>query len=78
MLCLAVPAEQLNQRTAYIDASPLYGTTAEETAGLRTMVDGEYVYVPGLVREHMASWLFDSRADENVQWILLSAGSSYD
>ncbi|XP_071090965.1 salivary peroxidase/catechol oxidase-like [Haliotis cracherodii] len=38
--CTGVPAEQLNQRTAYIDASPLYGTTAEEAAGLRAMVDG--------------------------------------
>ncbi|XP_046556440.1 peroxidase-like protein [Haliotis rubra] len=38
--CTGVPAEQINQQTAYIDASQVYGPTAEETAQLRTMVDG--------------------------------------
>ncbi|XP_046556439.1 peroxidase-like protein [Haliotis rubra] len=38
--CTGVPAEQVNQQTAYIDASQVYGPTAEETAQLRTMVNG--------------------------------------
>ncbi|XP_067656762.1 peroxidase-like [Haliotis asinina] len=38
--CAGVPAEQINQQTSYIDASQVYGPTAEETAQLRTMVDG--------------------------------------
>ncbi|XP_046371516.2 peroxidasin-like [Haliotis rufescens] len=38
--CSGIPAEQMNQLTAYIDASQVYGSTPEEVASLRMMVGG--------------------------------------
>ncbi|XP_046555328.1 peroxidase-like [Haliotis rubra] len=38
--CQAAPVEQLNQLTAYIDASQVYGSTQEEQNSLRTFQDG--------------------------------------
>ncbi|XP_071090339.1 salivary peroxidase/catechol oxidase-like [Haliotis cracherodii] len=39
--CYAAPVEQLNQLTAYIDASQVYGSSQEEQNKLRTFVDGQ-------------------------------------
>ncbi|XP_071089128.1 salivary peroxidase/catechol oxidase-like [Haliotis cracherodii] len=39
--CQAAPVEQLNQITAYIDASQVYGSSQEEQNKLRTFVDGQ-------------------------------------
>ncbi|XP_071089130.1 salivary peroxidase/catechol oxidase-like [Haliotis cracherodii] len=39
--CKAAPVEQLNQITAYIDASQVYGSSQEEQNKLRTFVDGQ-------------------------------------
>ncbi|XP_071089131.1 salivary peroxidase/catechol oxidase-like [Haliotis cracherodii] len=39
--CQAAPVEQLNQITAYIDASQVYGSSQEEQNTLRTFVDGK-------------------------------------
>ncbi|XP_046572567.1 myeloperoxidase-like isoform X1 [Haliotis rubra] len=38
--CQAAPVEQLNQITAYIDASNVYGSSLEEQNKLRSFVDG--------------------------------------
>ncbi|XP_071090814.1 salivary peroxidase/catechol oxidase-like [Haliotis cracherodii] len=38
--CTVAPVEQLNQITAYIDASQVYGSSQEEQNKLRTFVDG--------------------------------------
>ncbi|XP_046572568.1 myeloperoxidase-like isoform X2 [Haliotis rubra] len=38
--CTSAPVEQLNQITAYIDASQVYGSSQEEQNTLRTFVDG--------------------------------------
>ncbi|XP_071090627.1 salivary peroxidase/catechol oxidase-like [Haliotis cracherodii] len=39
--CQAAPVEQLNQITAYIDASQVYGSSQGEQNKLRTFVDGQ-------------------------------------
>ncbi|XP_046379040.2 peroxidasin homolog pxn-1-like [Haliotis rufescens] len=39
--CKSAPAEQLNQITAYIDASQVYGSSQVEQNKLRTFVDGK-------------------------------------
>ncbi|XP_067657746.1 peroxidase-like [Haliotis asinina] len=39
--CQAAPVEQLNQITAYIDASQMYGSSQAEQNKLRTFVDGQ-------------------------------------
>ncbi|PVD30062.1 hypothetical protein C0Q70_09323 [Pomacea canaliculata] len=39
--CKQVPVEQLNQLTAYVDASQVYGSSAEEQKNLRTFKGGQ-------------------------------------
>ncbi|XP_067656695.1 peroxidase-like [Haliotis asinina] len=39
--CKSVPVEQLNQITAYVDASQVYGSSQDEQNSLRTFVDGK-------------------------------------
>lgn len=41
-LLAAVPVEQLNQLTAYVDASQVYGSSAEEQKNLRTFKGGKF------------------------------------
>jgi len=65
--CSLGPRDQLNQITSYIDASNIYGSTAEEQHSLRLMKKGKLKYTDLHIRKPLLPALSPEHAEEECR-----------